>query len=420
MSSRFPPNVGENRYARDRSPPRYDRHLASDGRASDQGYERNDSYSGRGAPLREPPRGPKAQTVRRSFAGRGRGFAGRGDGRDRDFREESFSRGRGRGQDREPRDRYDARDRRPSPSARTRSRSPYRDLRDADPTLRRRSSRDGPLPSTDLFASRGRGSYRGRGRGDWEHTKGKSFYSEERGYDQRNYTKDQQWDSPARDHNADPNRCDEDARTEKERGREERLKSEQIPYRPDSRNSIAASRSTSTTSIPPNLHDHVSQAVRNAPDANFDSEKRPALVENRADKEVHGKGIDRLDTSHRHIEIDRQGSRASSPPPATSVPAFGSALPQAAKSQEALAKPASVKEEETQIHPSRRALLEPTKEASLPSSNVLKAPTAFSQYSASRRTARANLKLEQTLPSSNCSIRAAFIKRRTAICEESS
>ena len=378
MSSRIPPNAGDSRFPRERSPTRYDRRPPNDGRPIDTVHERNDSYGGRGAVPREPPRGPKAQLGSRGFQGRGRGLGGRGDGRERerDFRDEPFGRGRGRGQDWDSRDRYEARDRRTPPPTRTRSRSPYREPRDAEPSLKRRNSRDAPLSSTDTFPPRGRGVYRGRGRGDWEYTRGKSYHPEDRAYDQGSHPRDRPWDLQARDYASDPTRRDEDSRSERERGREDRTRSEQAPYRPDSRNSYGASRSTSTASLQQNIQDHIFQPTRTALDASLSLEKGHILADNRSDKEGPARDLDQSDTSYRRLGNERPTPRASSPPPVPSVPAFGSVIPQTMSSPEFHAKPGIPHEEEPQIHPSRRALLEPSKVPATPSSNVLNAPTA--------------------------------------------
>ena len=385
MSSRFPPTSSDNRYPRDRSPRSHDRGVPySDGRPSEPRYERSESYNARGGPAREPPRGPKAQIGRGAgYIPRGRGFGGRGDGRDRDFRDDTFGRSRGRGQDWDHRERFDARDRRASPPTRTRSRSPFardhRDARDADPNLRRRDSRDGPLPTaSDAFTPRGRGGLRGRGRGDWEYGRAGSYSVEERAYDARSHSRDAQREQQAREYNLEPGKRDEPLRAEREdRDREDRSRSDQAFHRPDSRNSYGPSRSTSTTSMQLATQDRPAQHHRDGQET-LDYDRRPIAGTNLQDRSASSRDIERLGPTYRRNEEDRYRSQPSSPPPPPSVPAFGgSLLPRTEKMDQESPTPAALaKEEEPLIHPSRRALMEPSKDPSQPSTDILNAPTA--------------------------------------------
>ena len=386
MSSRFAPAPSDNRYPRDRSPRSHERGPPyNDSRPSEPRFERTDSYGSRGGSLREPPRGPKAQIARGGgYIPRGRGFGGRGDGRDREFHDDTFGRSRGRGQDWDPRDRFDARERRVSPPGRGRSRSPFgrdcRDTRDADPSLRRRDSREGPLSaSSDAFSSRGRGGFRGRARGDWEFSRGRNYQADDRTHDTRSRSRERQWDPSIRDHNLEFGKRDENFRLERvDRDRDDRSRSDQGPYRPDSRNSYHASRSTSTTSVQPVNQDRNIQYSRDAQEAGLDYDRRSTAANYSADRAGPSRDRDHPESLYRRSEDNRYNSHPTSPLPPPSVPAFGGSLmPQmTASNQEPLTKSAIPKEEELLIHPSRRALMEPSGDSSQPSTDLLNAPTA--------------------------------------------
>lgn len=403
MSARFPPPAASDaRYPRDRSPPRApDRRPAStynDGslasRISEPGHRPNDAYNARREPPREPPRGPKALVdgPRGGFVSRGRGYLGRGDGRDRDFRdtrdEPPFTR-RGRGLDRGPRDRFEARDRRPSPTGRDRSRSPFsRDFRETrdDPVLRRRDSRDGPLSAassvSDAFPMRGRGGLRGRGRGDWEFgVRGRNLNPEERdSLGPRSRSRDREWERQIRDdRDLEPARRDENIKVERDdREHDDRVRRDQPPYRPDSRNSGGlprtplTSRSPSVTSAYQGHLDRFGKNFRDARDSNLDQGRRPI---GQTDVPASHKEPDRPQRS----EIERHESRDISPPQAPPVPVFGS-IPQSTPpvSQRPTGPQTLLKDSVPAIHPSRLGLLDSVKEApSAPKAHILgKAPTA--------------------------------------------
>ena len=409
MSSRFPPaNNSDPRYPRDRSPPRQlDRRPSaqfSDGgldpRPNEPGYRPNDGYGyqGRGRePPREPPRGPKAllDAPRGGFILRGRGgFSGRGDARDRDFRDlrdDPFPR-RGRGQDWGPRDRLGTRDRRPSPADRDRSRSPLsrdfrdsRDLREFPPKDEsRRDFREGSVSGPpDPFHFRGRGAFRGRGRGDW---RGR-FPDDRDNLRPRSRSRDRDWEQQMRDdrdHDRDfDSRRDEELRRERDE-REDRFRREPPPFRPASRNSTGApstpitSRSTSTTSVRLANLDRYAQNTR---DARESLDQRPRLQGSNLDIRI-GSGdrdSERGDFYPKRADHDRFESRTASPPPqAPPVPAFGS-IPQRASTiiQGPPLKEESRRDTSPLIHPSRLKLLDPSIDApSAPKSHILNsAPT---------------------------------------------
>ena len=366
MSSRYPPTASDSRYARDRSPDRYGRR-STEIRASDNPYDRSDSYGGRGGATREPPRGPKAQLGRATFASRGRGFAGRIEPYDRDPRDDTFLRGKGRGQDWDGRDRYDVRDRRRSPPSRNRSRSPYREPRETDFNFRRRDSRDGPPLPADVFPHRGRGSYRGRVRGDWDSSRGRTYHNEERSYNSQAPARDRQWD-PSRDQAFEHHSRNDDPHFDREK--DDRYKSDPVPLRSDSRNSYTHSRPIGSMEHGATRDGHSGANAAIAETTNFD--RRYHDPESGPSRPPFLRG-DRSDSRHQRSEAEWTQSRASSPQAAPAVPAFGSVMPQPAATQEGVSKSLAAKEEEQRIHPSRRPLVESTRESSL---DILNAPTA--------------------------------------------
>lgn len=376
-------------------------------RPTELGHPSNDphGYQGRGRePLREPPRGPKAliEGPRGGAYIRGRsGYTGRGDARDRDFRdvrEEPFAR-RGRGQDWGPRDRFD---RKISPTGRDRSRSPLtrdsRDGRDYIPRedLKRDSRESLPPAALDTFP-RGRGGFRGRGRGrgDWEYNRGRGALLDEReNFAPRSRSRERDWERAIRDdrereRDLDVGRRDDEIRREREdRERDHRSRREPPPFRPDSRNSTAGaptpitSRSTSTTSIHLANLDRYAANTRDSRDLLQEPRSRHSGPS--ADIKSWGaeRDSERADVALKRAETDRHDARASSPPQAPPVPAFGS-IPQRAPTapQDQGTKQASPKDRSPLIHPSRLGLLEPPREApsapkALTLSNVPTAPKA--------------------------------------------
>ena len=350
----------------------------------------NDAYNTR----REPPKGPKALVdgTRGGYLPRGRsGYLsrgegrGRGDSRDRDFRDirddPPFSR-RGRGQDWAPRDRFDDRSRRSSPPTRDRSRSPLsRELRD---------TRDGPPPagpSVSEFPVRGRAGYRGRGRGSYDFgERGRSINLEEpEAYRARSRSREREWERIARDdRDPDGHRRDDMLRKERE-DRDEWSRRDQPTYRPDSRNSGGAprtpltSRSTSTTSIQPASYERLTQGYRDLREPT-EYERRAPGQESSITGQNPYKDVEQLGASLKRSENDRFDTRNSSPPPqAPPVPAFGSITPRALQGDsENSAKPSLSKDDPSAIHPSRLSLLDPAREApSAPRAHILSnAPTA--------------------------------------------
>ena len=363
MSSRIPPpNSDDSRYTpRDRSQGRFDRRSSAPygggplaARISDPGYRPADShsYSGPGRDLpREPPRGPKALIDGPRGGGsfpRGRSFGGRGDVRDRDFRDARDSAGLGRGRERDwgLRDTYENRERRPSPTGRNRSRSPApRDLRDprefpsreVDQSRMRRGSRDGPLSATSSISDaqpsnyRGRGGYRGRIREDWDQNRrGRGGFNDEReGFRPRSRSRDRAWDRN-RERDQDISRREDDTRKDWDiRDRDpERHGREQPPFRPDSRNS------TSTQISPLTPHPSTATSLYQANAERFAYNSRSFSAElGRRGSEVVGvsdptatsRDVEKVDLALSRPGRDRPAPGTVSPPPqAPQVPAFGS------------------------------------------------------------------------------------------------
>ena len=397
-SGRFPPASSDSRLSRDRSPPRApdrrpqssynDNTLAA--RVSEPVSRSNEPHNTR----REPPRGPKALVdgarggyvprARGGYLGRGDG-RGRGDSRDRDFREirddPPFSR-RGRGQDWASRDRFDDRLRRSSPPGRDRSRSPLsRDPRDARDGISSAGS------SVLEFPVRGRGGYRGRGRGSYDlGERGRSINPEEpEAHRARSRSREREWERVARDdRELEGQRRDDPLRKEKE-DRDERSRRDQPTYRPDSRNSGGApktpltSRSTSATSIQPVSYERLTQGYRDHREPT-EHERRPPGQESSLVGQGAYKDVESSVLSFKRSESDRHDTRNSSPPPqAPPVPAFGSIPPRALQTgQDSITKSSLSKDNSPAIHPSRLSLLDPAREApSAPRAHILSnAPTA--------------------------------------------
>ena len=414
MSSRFPPiNPSDARYSRDRTPPRVlDRRPSAqfnDGppRANEPGYRSSDSYGyqGRGRePPREPPRAPKALIDGPRGGGyipRGRGgFLGRGDARDRDFRDtrdDSFGR-RGRGQDWVPRDRFD---RRPSPVGRDRSRSPLsrdfretRNARDYPPREDiRRESKESLPPVALESLSRGRGGYRGRGRGrgDWDYNRDRGLHPEERDtFGARSRSREREWERPVRDdrdRDFEPNKKDDDLRREREdQERDDRLRRDPPSFRPDSRNSTGGvptpitSRSTSSTSIHRANLDRFTQNAKDSRDPL--QEARPRHGGSNVDGKARSLELepDKRNVSSTRRENESHEVRTVSPPPqAPPVPAFGSIPHRAPTSNyDPPSKQGSPPDRSPSMHPSRLGLLDSSKDApSAPKAHTLSnAPTA--------------------------------------------
>lgn len=316
--------------------------------------------------------------------GRGDG-RGRGDIRDRDFRDArddpSFAR-RGRGQDWPPRDRFDDRPRRASPPGRDRSRSPIpREIRD---------SRDGPPAGSSVleFSSRGRGGYRGRGRGTYDFgERGRSINPDEPEiYRARSRSRERDWERLVReDRDSDGHRREEGTRKERD-DKDDRLRRDQPPYRPDSRNSGGpprtplTSRSTSATSVQPANYERLIPGYRDNREPVSEIDRKLPGPESLAAAHNTYKDYEQTNASYKRTESDRYESRNSSPPPqAPPVPAFGSIPPRALPpSQEASVKSSLPRDESPAIHPSRLGLLDPAREApSAPKAHILEnAPTA--------------------------------------------
>ncbi|KAL8720645.1 MAG: hypothetical protein Q9225_002515 [Loekoesia sp. 1 TL-2023] len=349
MSSRYPPpDYGDTRYpARDRSPPRFfDRRSSTSyhsipssariGDANHRSFEANAHPQSARDPPREPPRGPKAfvDAPRGAYPPRGRAFSSRGDFRD--SRDAPFARG---ARDRDWNHRASA-DRRGSPPSRGRTRSPQRDYgwesrdfaaRDLDRDRSRRESiAEPPYP----LGYRGRGSYRGRGRADWDYGhRGRGGHVDDRdGFHVRSRSQDRSWDRPPRDErerdrDQESTRRDDDYRRPwEDKDRDLDKYRRDPPFRPDSRNSSATNPSTphSATGPPPNQLslDRASHTFRGP---SSDSGRRSSGPNSAAS---YPASAQRTDAPPLRPERDRFPQQPpqppSSPPQAPQVPAFGS------------------------------------------------------------------------------------------------
>lgn len=361
MSSRNPPfNVTEPRYPPRSLSPRFAESVAERRPSVSYGplaartatHRQNDSHTYSAVARetqREPPRGPKAllndPRGGGGYGSRGRGFAGRGEARDRDFRDirdPSISRTR----EWHRRSRVDGKESRPSPTGRNRSRSPpFREFREprefmpreADSNRARRDSRDGPLsasssvseigPST-AFSNTGPFRGRGRGGGDWEYGKGgRGNFAEERdGFRNRSRSRDPVWERKCRDErdqrDQEFSRRDDDARKERDdREREaERHKRESSGFRPDSTNSTGAqftsSTPVSTSALPAHLV-NAERTIQSVHGQSTEPSRRSSGPVAMSNVPSLSKDIDR--------ERGHQAPRTASPPPQfPQVPPFGS------------------------------------------------------------------------------------------------
>ena len=352
MSSRYPPpEQPDTRYpARDRSPPRFpDRRTSgpySNGpqssRIADSNYRSFESNTHHRDPPRDPPRGPKAYVdpPRGIYPPRGRGFSSRGDFRDREYRDPRdgpIARG-GRDRDWSHRGTADNRDRRISPPGRGRTRSPSRrDYgRDTRDFASRDLDRDRPRPEAladgpHSAGYRGRASFRGRGRGDWDYSqRGRGIYGDERdSFRVRSLSGDRSWDKNQRedrdrDRDQEPVRRDEDyRRLWEDKDRDHRR---DPPFRPDSRNSSGTNPSTPLSANGPMSNqlsvDRPGHAYRGP---SSDSSRRSSGPNIASNFGASVKDLVRLDGPSHRLDRDRLPLQPpSSPPQAPQVPAFGS------------------------------------------------------------------------------------------------
>ena len=316
-------------------------------RISDPGYRPSDTHGysgpGRGLP-REPPRGPKALIDGPRLGGsysRGRGFGGRGD---RDYRDVRDAPGSGRGRERDwgGRDTFENRERRPSPTGRNRSRSPalrdHRDprdfsSRDTEQSRIRRGSRDGPLSASSSISEiqpstyRGRGGYRGRARGDWDHNRrGRGGFHEEREAIRprsRSHDRTRDWN---RERDQETTRRDDDTRKDWDaRDRESDRYGKDQPYRPDSRNSTSTQISPLTPhpiSVVSSYQINTERFAHNSRAFSAESGRRVSEALGASDPL---RDVERPDPALSRPGRDRPGPGTVSPPPqAPQVPAFGS------------------------------------------------------------------------------------------------
>ena len=386
MSARFPPGRGDSHHApRDRSPARApDRRPSGHYNApppslrghNDINYRANDvhSYSG---PGREPPRGPKAYLGGSRGGGyvpRGRGYTGRGDARDRDFRDhrDHSAARRGRHQRDWGRGAPDfSRERRPSPTGRNRSRSPgpprdFRESRDFPPRdieqdRSRRASREGygqPSPalseSSYTAGSGNRGGYFGRGRPerDFGRRSRGSFGEEREPWRARSRSRERIWErgqleerdrdrNQGRDqsfpHRDEPLRKGWDDR-ERDVGRRETAihRPELISAAPSQETSHSVRESVRSGQARPS-HDARSSLA----------DPSPRLPSNSIASSIStgSREADRSEANVGHPEKEFVSHRASSPPQAPQVPAFGSIVYQPPKPQQQHTAPAPERDE---------------------------------------------------------------------------
>ena len=357
MSPRFPvPDSSDSKYTpRERSPPRsLDRRSSApygggslslrNNDANHRSFEANCHPNLLREPPREPPRGPKALVdgPRAPYAPRGRSFASRGDYRDRDYRDPPAGRGL-REREWTYRGSADGRDRRVSPPGRGRTRSPpqrdgSRDMRtfstrEADWDRSRRDSLTDVAPSS-VF--RGRGGFRGRGRGDFEYLpRGRTSYAEEReAFRPRSRSRERTGDRnqrDVRDRDYDLGRREDEIKRgwdDRERDFDKHRK-EPPPFRPDSRNSTGTQLTPSTplsaTGGATNQL-NVDRASQGARRLSSDSSRRSSAP-NTAGLQGTFKDLDRPDALSYRADKDRDRfgpQPPSSPPQAPQVPAFGS------------------------------------------------------------------------------------------------
>ena len=358
MSSRFPPSRGDSRFPpRGRSPPRFpDRRPSghqngppSFGRGpNDLSYRANDvhSHSGSG---REPPRGPKGFLGGSRGVGyipRGRGFS-RGDTREREYRDQRDSSNARRGRDQRDwgrRDRDQSRERRPSPTGRNRSRSPgpreFRDNRDLPPReieidRPRRGSREayGQLSPAISDTSHstgpvGRGGYFGRGRADREYDRGSrgSLGDEREPFRARSRSKERAWERrPPEDRDYDRNQNHVSLRDDRDR---EPPRRDVFSHRPEQTSSAANQEnlSPSHTVLRPS-------ARRSSYDARSSIVEPSARIPSNSVASSLSSGTRDIERHESTVEREPVAHRASSPPQAPQVPAFGSIIYQAPKAQ---------------------------------------------------------------------------------------
>ncbi|KAL8937053.1 MAG: hypothetical protein Q9216_004619 [Gyalolechia sp. 2 TL-2023] len=345
MSRYLPPDHGDTRYPpRDRSPHRFpDRRSStsfnsnpSSTRVGDANYR---SFDANAHP--QPPRGPKAYVdpPRGAFPARGRGFAARGDFRDRDFHDPRNARGR----DRDWVHRSST-DRRASPPQRDRTRSPQRDyawgprdLAPRDPD-RDRPRRESIAETTHPIGYRGRGSYRGRGRGDWDYGhRGRGGHSDDRdGFRGKAHSPDRGWDRPPRDERERDRDREQDhesirhedpyRRSWEDKDRDFDKYRRDAVFRPDSRNSSATNPSTPLSATgPPSNQLNIDRGSHGYSGPSPDSSRRSSGPNTTSN---YPTPTQRTDAPPSRPERDRFTQQPpqppSSPPQAPQVPAFGS------------------------------------------------------------------------------------------------
>ena len=358
MSSRFPPGRGDSRFpARGRSPPRFpDRRPSghqngppSFGRGqNDLSYRASDMHPHSGSG-REPPRGPKGFLGGQRGIGyipRGRGFSW-GDTREREYRDQRDNSIARRGRDQRDwgrRDRDQSRERRPSPTGRNRSRSPgpreFRDNRELPPREieadgPRRGSREayGQLSPAISDTSHstgpvGRGGYFGRGRADREYDRGSrgSLGEEREPFRARSRSKERVWERRLpEDRDYDRNQNQVSLRDDRDR---EPTRRDGFSHRPEQASSTASQEnfSPSHTVLRPSAH-------RSSYDARSSIAEPSARIPSTSVASSISSGTRDTERHESTAEREPVAHRASSPPQAPQVPAFGSIVYQAPKAQ---------------------------------------------------------------------------------------
>ena len=362
MSSRFQAGRGDSRYPpRDRSPPRFSERRPSvpygaaplsTRSTNDPIYRSNDPHAHSGSG-REPPRGPKAFSAgpgRGSYGTRGRGFRGRGDALTREFRDSREISAVRRDRDHREwgwRDRDLSRERRPSPIGRNRSRSPpprdFRDSRDfaprdGDADRPRRESREGfaqtsPAASDlSLAASSGsRGGFLSRTRTERDYNRRSrgSFGEDRESFRARSRSRERPWERRAvddrdRDRAQVQNRRDEFSRKEwDDKDREPDRAAKEVSAQ---RSEPDASASVRSRSVSPRVGYHSVTARPSYPgkEADVNSYERLVYDLRSTDQPVQSHATERRASVSLDTIRDLPPQRASSPPQAPQVPAFGS------------------------------------------------------------------------------------------------
>ncbi|KAL8826597.1 MAG: hypothetical protein Q9191_003703 [Dirinaria sp. TL-2023a] len=362
MSSRFQSGRGDSRYPpRDRSPPRFPDRRSSGPYGSgplsarttnDPPYRSSDPHPHSGSG-REPPRGPKAFSTgpgRGPYGTRGRGFRGRGDGLSREFRDSRDISAARRERDHREwgwRERDPSRERRTSPIGRNRSRSPpprdYRDTRefvprDGDTERSRRDSREAfAQPSPAVLdpplatSSASRGGFPARGRTEREYSrKSRGSFSEDReNFRPRSRSRERPWERRAvddrdRDWTQGQSRRDEYSRKEwDDKDREHEKSAKEVSAQ---RSGPDASASVGSTSVSPRpgYHSVAGRSTYSGQEMDMSPYERAGFDVRNTNQSIQSQAAERRGSASQEMIRELPPQRASSPPQAPQVPAFGS------------------------------------------------------------------------------------------------